>query len=1430
MNTLKTINPTEKIKTTKQNFPQIYAYTLPTVAEKNGWIKIGYTERQSVEERIKEQTHTAAFRLVHKTLWAEPAQFAQSAIYFKDHAFHHYLTNLKERKREPNSEWFFYNGTPNLAHQDFQDFIGNPYDQAKEQLAYTLRAEQQQAVEKTLNYAKNNEEGEFLWNAKPRFGKTLTTYDFALKLGARNVLIVTNRPAIANSWLDDFEKFIAWQSDFAFVSESDSLKHRNPLSREAFLEQYGKENGKKNMLAFLSLQDLKGSIHFGGNFDKLKWVENTRWDLLVIDEAHEGVDTLKTDVAFDKIQRKFTLHLSGTPFKAIASGKFSEEEIYNWSYADEQKAKTLWQGESNNPYETLPTLNMFSYQMSQMITDKVNQGAEIGEENHDFAFDLNEFFATKENGKFIHEKEVIKWLDTLTGNEKYPFSTPELRQELKHTFWLLDRVASAKALEKLLKNSFGFSEYEIVLAAGDGRNDDDEQQNSRSSLEKVRKAIKSGKKTITLSVGQLTTGITIPEWTAVLMLSNLKSPALYMQAAFRAQNPWEYSENGKHYRKENAYLFDFAPERTLMIYDEFANNLGKMRQGGGTSQERAENIKELLNFFPVIAEDSEGKMVELDAASVLTIPKAIKAAEVVRRGFMSNLLFDNIGGIFSGANEEVQEILSQLPIAKDDNKINTPEALDTQNVQVDEAGNAVVNPQIIINETAARFGEKIYKTLEQNTAQLVQTATPNLAENIAKNIENTLVENLAQTAKQSGVSNKALERIAQTQSKTISKEIAKVEANAEIERKKAEFAYQQAVQNEENSAKVAEIQAKYEAEKQRIETQHQQEIQQAVSTLVQNIAQNATAAVLETAETQKKAEVEDDIRKRLRGFSRTIPAFLMAYGDENTTLANFDQIVPDLVFQEVTGITLAQFRTLRDEYRFFDETVFNESVKEFLNKRQALADYFDEKQTEDIFSYIPPQKTNQIFTPRAVVQLMLDKLEEENPEIFQNPELKFADLYVKSGLFLTEITKRLFKGLAGKMPNEKDRLQHILENQVYGFAPSEIIFNIAKNFMFNGKTAEICSKNLACLDTTPFAMGTSGENFSEKCKELFGENTMKFDVVVGNPPYQENNDGNNRDNPIYHHFYDLAENISNKYCLISPARFLFGAGQTPKQWNEKMLQNKHIKVVHFNQKSAKLFPNTDIKGGVAILYHDKSKDIGAIDTFTAFEELNSIMNKVCNSDDFISINEILYVRSSYKFTELLLEDYPVLKGRVKKNEEKSMGSNVFDRYPEIFNDTQSSESQIQIYGRQNNDRVYKFIDKKYVQAPENLNKWKVFIPKSNGSGAIGEILSTPMIGTPMIGHTQTFISIGNFDNEFSANALLKYIKSKFARTMLGIKKITQDNATKEIWSKVPLQDFTANSDIDWTKSIAEIDQQLYKKYGLDEKEIAFIEEKVKEME
>lgn len=1077
------------IKTTKTIYPQIYAYTLPTVSNDTGWIKIGYTERKNVDDRILEQTKTAAINLSYIKLWSEPAKFNNSDKWFTDKQFHAYLRKFKNVKQRSNTEWFYYDGVPEKAHIDFEDFRNNKFNQAKEQLDYTLRPEQEDAVNKTFAYAKSHEGGEFLWNAKPRFGKTLATYDLARRLNAVNVLIVTNRPAIANSWFDDFQRFIAWQTKYLFVSTSDSLKDRPALTRSDFLNEVS-ENEDVRQIAFISLQDLKGAISFGGPYDKLKWVKDLNWDLLVVDESHEGRDTFKTDIAFEQIKRKFTLNLSGTPFKALAADKFSDEQIYNWTYADEQKAKQEWPKdvEENNPYEKLPCLNMFSYQMSQMITDEVNKGAEIDGKNIDYAFDLNEFFETNDAGKFVHEADVKKWLDSLTHNEKYPFSTPELRNELKHTFWLLNRVSSAKALEKLLKNDPVFENYEIVLAAGNGKSSDDDQIINEKALDRVRKAIKTHDKTITLSVGQLTTGVTVPEWTAVLMLSNIKSPSLYMQAAFRAQNPWEFEVDGKMHQKKTAYVFDFAPERTLMIYDEFANNLSpKTANGGGTSEDRKDNIRTLLNFFPVIAEDNEGKMIELNVNQVLTIPKTVKAQEVVRRGFMSNLLFQNISGIF--ANTGAREILEELNPVDQGKSVprKNKEQIDTKGVKVDNNGNATVEAETVVETTKAHFGPKVYGTMQEAANQVDSPAEGKLLNKIANEYKASTQDILKDLAKENGLTVKSAEQMVKQNTNVIARQVEVVRKQAEIKHNEADVEYNKVVAESQNDIqKIAEAKVKYEAKKQEIDKNFQKDLATTVATQTQELAQKSTETILKKAEDKKKNIVEDDIRAHLRGFARTIPSFLMAYGEPSTNLSNFDTIIKDEVFKEVTGITLNQFRALRDKYNFFNQVVFDESVQEFLHKRQELANYFDESQEEDIFDYIPPQQTNQIFTPKNVVKLMIDKLQAESPASFTDPNKTFVDLYMKSGLFITEIVKRLYVGLKDKIPDDEKRLKHILEHQVYGFAPSEIIYNIARNFIFgfNEKAHNIDDSHIVFLDTTPYARGEG--NFEAKCDELFG--------------------------------------------------------------------------------------------------------------------------------------------------------------------------------------------------------------------------------------------------------------------------------------------------------------------------------------------------------
>ena len=311
-----------------------------------------------------------------------------------------------------------------------------------------------------------------------------------------------------------------------------------------------------------------------------------QWDLLVIDEAHEGVDTFKTDQAFSNIKRLFTLHLSGTPFKALANEKFPAEAIFNWTYADECKAKDDWDEERGlNPYEEMPKLNMFTYRMSDIVMAKVREGVEIDGDTEAYAFDLNEFFRV-DRGKFVHDEAIDKWLDALSRQPRYPFSTPELRHELRHTFWLLNRVDAAKKLaEKLrdIQRHPEFADFEIVVAAGDGKTDNDEVIEDEGALRRVRKAIADHPQgTITLSVGQLTTGVSVREWTGVLILSNMKSPAQYMQAAFRAQTPYLYKgSDGQFHRKENAYIFDFDPARTLTNYEEMANGLSADTASGG---------------------------------------------------------------------------------------------------------------------------------------------------------------------------------------------------------------------------------------------------------------------------------------------------------------------------------------------------------------------------------------------------------------------------------------------------------------------------------------------------------------------------------------------------------------------------------------------------------------------------------------------------------------------------------------------------------------------------------------------------------------------------------------------------------------------------------------------------------------------------------
>ncbi|GDX62670.1 hypothetical protein LBMAG34_2040 [Candidatus Saccharibacteria bacterium] len=1401
-------NMERRIKTTKVVYPQLYSYVLPDLTANEGSQKIGYTERKDVDERIREQTQTAAMKLRYDKLWSAPSFFTNSNTDFTDKIFHQFLVrNGVEKRDDLGTEWFYFNGTPEKSKQLFDSFRNEGYAALQNnngKKPYTLREEQEAAVSQAIEYFNNYTNGEFLWNAKPRFGKTLATYDLAKRLGAQKVLIVTNRPAIANSWFDDFENYI---EDFYFISETSSLAERGTLTRA----QYVDSDVEKPQITFLSLQDLKGSRFFGGKHDKLKWIADLEWDLLVIDEAHEGVDTGRTDAAFDVVKRSHTLHLSGTPFKALANNKFPKEAIFNWTYLDEQKIKKLEISENETGDHTdLPDLKLFTYRISQMIAEQVNEGIELENESRDYAFDLNEFFAT-ENQKFVREQDVRQFLKNLSANKKYPFSTPELRDELRHTFWYVgNRVDSVKALEKLLADDDVFKDYKVVVAAGDGKSFDEEETDfgaNEKSFDKVKKAIKNHPKTITLSCGQLTTGVTIKEWSAVLMLTDIKSTPVYMQAAFRAQNPYKYYEDGMLKVKESAYLFDFAPIRVLEMYDEFANGLNPDATNGLiTEEDRKGNIRELLNYFPVISEDTEGQMVELDAEKVLTFPNALAATEIVQARFMTNLLFnDNIKGVFHFP-KEVEDILDKMPVEK-----NKRVEVSKQSLDLEDARKVEQDKQAKISEnTGVILGEKIYRAnIDRVVDNVLDQATPEETIDMLPEKVEALVE--APIAKL-----KEQYKLTATETDELRKETAE-----KIKIVVSEF---------ENS-----------------DDKDPDTLKQSLANVIEHDLVQAKVEQQETkaVETVQKSK-EEEVREHLRAFTRTIPMFVMANSSRDTiTIDNFDEQISDEDFIDLTNITKEEFHKLRDGFDYSDDNgerqhfdgvfhkyKFNASIAEFVSEKQKRANYFETD--DDIFELIPNQKNNQIFTPRKVVKMMIDGLEKEQPELFKRTDSTFIDLYMKSGMYVTEIVKKLFAGTRHNYSTDKECLKHILENQVYGLAPTGVLHGITKSYILGFDVDHnISSRNFVQHDLLPEAKAGTA---AQKIADLFnnGDINMKFDAVVGNPPYQVALSQNKMSRSIYPDFVRAAKKISETFSFVMPARWMSGENGPYRETQgfvDEMLDGSHLKSFTLFPDSSELFKGVDIKGGVCYFVWDKNyskdlvdytlsergKDVTAIVPFkisdniiVRFPQLTNIVQKISRNAPSDSMKTLVSSWNPFGFiSDLFVKNNE----GVRRISEKKMDTDDY-----------------KVIGLLKGRRVYRYIPNDELKKNRiGAKSWKVFVPRANGSGVFGEVFSTPMLGVPMLVCTDTFLQVGEFDNEYEANSVLTYVKTKFFRAMVGVKKTAVFNY-KDAFTFVPQQNWTNKSDIDWSKSIAEIDQQLYKKYGLSNDEIDFIESRVKPME
>lgn len=1322
-----------------------------------------------------------------------------------------------------------------------------------------LREEQTEAIKKAKNrFCFENENGEteirpvfrqFLWNAKMRFGKTLCALQLSREMGAKRTLIVTHRPVVNESWHEDFTKIFKDDSHYAYGTRfEEKASDFNVLQK---LENFVKCKDN-HYVFFVSMQYLRlsplvndkakekakknaqGTDLFGNNNqeeDKLKEsILKNNWDLIVIDEAHEGTRTSLGKKVIDEYLTKATtkiLHLSGTPFNLYED--FLDEEIYNWDYTKEQEAKLNWskkhKGEPN-PYAELPRMNFCRYDLAKNITKFIEEGG---------TFKFSEFFRTytgnkkadgkslptpEHKGRFVHEEDVNNFLNLLCKKDatnNFPFSTDEYRKNFNHTLWVVPGVKEAKALKELLENHPKFKMFKVVNVAGE--NDEDEE--SDNALDKVKSAI--GKmpektRTITISCGRLTTGVTVRPWTAVLYMkgSENSSAATYMQTIFRVQSPYTTSD-GKHMKSE-CYVFDFIPMRQMKIIAETAKfaSLTQKEKTIANMTEKQKDINNMVRFamYSNFICLDEGAMEKLSpekmAETLFSQLHEVYIDRVVKNGFNDNSLY-NLSEIASASVEDIDDV----------NKL----------------------------------GEKLAKTTNLEKPKKVQKTSS----------DQMTPEQRAEMIR------KREERKA-----SLRKELEAAVQNGDTEKER------------EIKRKLGEISE--EEKKERSEKRKKQE--QFISVL-RGISLRIPLIIF-------GAELKDETQGiTIENFTSLVDdaswVEFMPRGVDKPTFDKYSKYYN-------TGIFTAAGKRIRALAKEADQM----HVDERILRIAEIFSYFHNPDKETVLTRWPVVNRhmsgalggycfyNEDFTGKVQRDLLdedgdvIDVVETIEPRFVDCGDItdkvfgdvdpnngvnsKILEINSKTGLYPLYVVYSLYRSLLevyalhpGLLDNPVDNLSISEEQSLW----DEIV---AKNMYV------ICNTSMAARITYRTLLGfrkdkngndlqtnikadqlvekatTDKEKLVNSIKSVGYWNGTKdkdmieFSAVVGNPPYQVTSDVNNRQNPIYHYFYDLAESLSDIYTLISPARFLFNAGLTPSTWNEKMLSDNCLKVVYFTQDASTCFPNTDIKGGVVIMLRNTNDEGEPITKFLPDDNLRSIASKFNPQSENSLKNIVFGGRSDLKFNKKFLEVYPnTISDRlafiqIKRptvtvlgpNEEYELKSSTFDAIPYVFKDNVDDKSKFyHLLSLESSKRAWKYIEKAYMNPryPDNNNisKFKVFVPKANGSGTLGETLSKSEIGFPNDSASSTFISIGAFGTEEEAVNCATYLKTKFLRCLLGILKITQDNPPS-VWAYIPLQDFSSNSDINWSLSISEIDEQLYRKYNLDVFEIQFIEDNIKPMD
>lgn len=1292
----------------------------------------------------------------------------------------------------------------------------------------TLRSEQRDAIDQAkerfckrsgrrgeYQYEVLPEYRQFLWNAKMRFGKTICAMQLMRELDVKRTLIITHRPVVGESWLQAFKQVVGRKSSepkvkgnsdihktygFGMRSDDESETAGNYYDLEKFVETPGNHYAFFVSMQYIRLSELVNSKTQAKNTgtgnttsaanEKLKAdILKTDWDLIIIDEAHEGTLTsLGKGVIQDFLKKERTkmLYLSGTPFNLYED--FKKDEIYTWDYIAEQTAKHNWDLEhpnEKNPYAELPKMNIFTYDITKNIDNILDQTG---------VFSFPEFFRTwtgnpkadkasmpeGAKGRFVHEQDVSEFLDLLCKKDaenNFPFSTNEYRQMFRHTLWVVSHVNEAAALEQLLKEHKIFRHFNVVNVAG--RNETDEQ--NENALDKVLKAIGDNPEktsTITISCGRLTTGVTVAPWTAVFYLKGGDRAATYMQTIFRVQSPYKTHE-GKI--KKECYVFDFAPDRTLKIvaetakFSSMATAKEKKKQEGDEEKTQEmrdkETVREFIELCPVLSMDG-GKMSPMDVNDIYKQLENVFIDRLVRKGFDDPCLYN-------------QDELNK------------------------------VNPEIINH-----IGEHGGKAPDEKR------------KDASKSVD---LSHMTQEERAEWEENKR-------------QKIAEAKKKAEEKLKKDE-----------------EFKAQWEA-------MSDEEREDWLKAEAERIARR-----------EKAKEEREEFKKRMtniRGIALRIPLLMYGGADagdpkDELTVDNFTRKIKDESWTEFMpkGISKEDFNKIR---KCFNATRFEEAGKKYRAlTREADFMHIDERirQITEIFSYFRNPDKETVLTPWRVVNMHMsdtiggwcwydESFDEKTGmlstpryvdqgdvthQLFDNVDLagevqtKILEINSKTGLYPLYVTYSLFRRRLEEyikaecieketvsVQEEQVVWDDIVENNMYVICNTPMAKGITHRTLFGFRQVDQKAniKNVQLIERA----SKDQEGLVKELKSVgfwkgnSSKQEMKFNAVVGNPPYQIMDGGGTGSSatPIYNKFVDLAKLLNpNNVSMIIPAKWYTG-GKGLDEFRANMLNDKQLIKLFDYEDSRDCFPTVDIAGGVCYFLWNKGSDNKCVVTSILGSFRNESTRYLNEHDTFIRNQKVLDIINKVKsqtFTGFLSQTVYV---------SKPFGIRSFQRgFPA------KPGRNISLFG---SDGITYMEEKDVPQNKEIVDKWKVIMSKASAEHA-GQtdangrkrIVSRLEVLPPYTICTESYLLLDIFDNEEEAQNLKKYIRTCFTRFLLASILITQ-NIVRDKFKFVPIQNYKNNSDIDWSQSIPDIDRQLYTKYNLSDDEIAFIEKMIKPMD